>query len=226
MRSISVLLLVCVLFFSAHVAHAAFRAEGVVAVLSFKDKQAGQELIFLSDLERYRLFFEPYAQDFSQNLNSIEAAPEEKAFRERLDQVIHQRIFEQEALRFSIKKPEEKVVEARLRLVRARFKNEADFQKALQQTGLLLSELQGDIVRFLWVEQLIQERIREFIFIGPRAIETYYLNHLEQFIGQPLEIIEMNVRTILSKEKEDSKKKAYLKRLKEKVVMEILLNEE
>lgn len=197
--------------------------EAVLAVITFENGTPKREVIYFSDLERYRLFFETL-QDKSLAVQEVTTLNKKDQLTRRRDAVIHQKLFEREAQRFAIKKPTEPEVAEALTRIRQRFQDEADFARALNQGGLRLSSLKEEIVQYLWVEKLIRERIQEFIFIGPKAIETYQLNHLDAFIGQGIETIEKKITQILSREKEIEKKKSYLKRLKEKVQIEFIFN--
>ena len=193
--------------------------EGVVAIVSTNKSKPGQEVLFLSDLERYRLFFEHASEGLSQK--NIEG----EGLSESLNRVIAQKFFKQEALRFVLEAPTEKEIEAQLEVIRQRFTHDDDFQDALQQAGLTLPELKDEVLDFLWVEKLIKERIREFIFISPKEVVTYYLDHPEAFPGSSFEASETEIEQILSKKKEEIKKSAYLNRIKEKGKIKILLEE-
>ncbi|GEM_PF-1952359 len=193
--------------------------EAVLAVISSENGEPYRELVYLSDLERYRLFFEP-PEDKTPTLNKA------AQFIQRRDALIHQKLFEREARRFAIKKPTESEVAARLAGIRQRFQNNTDFEQALNQAGWDLPELKAEIVKALWVEKLIRERIQEFIFISPKAVENYQLNHLDAFIGQEMQVIEAKIIQILRRQKETEKKRAYLNRLKEKVRIEWTFNTE
>lgn len=200
--------------------------EAVVAVITFeKNTETVRKIIYLSDLERYRLFFET-SEDRTSGLQKNTTLDKTHEFTRRRNAVIHQRLFRREALRFAIKKPTEAEVVAALAHTRLRFQDKIDFENALQQSALNLSKLKEEITLYLWVEKLIRERIQEFIFIGPKAIKTYYLNHLDVFVGQRIEVTEKKITEILSREKEVKKKKTYLKRLKEKAQIEFIFSGE
>lgn len=198
--------------------------EAVVAVLSFEKGEPLQKVIYLSDLERHRLFFEGSENTIVDTQDST-TTNKTRIFVRRRDAVIDQEIFLREALRFAIKKPEGEEVLAALKNIRQRFQTETHFESALQKSALSLSALKAKITLYLWVDQLLQERIKEFIFIVPKAVDTYYLDHLEIFIGQEIESIETKITKILRRKKEVEKKEIYLKRLKEKVRIEFMLSD-
>ncbi len=200
--------------------------EGLVAILTFEgeDSRGGplQEVLFFSDLERYRLFFEPHKDENTPNRDK----EKNEVYLERLDTLIRQKLLEPEAVRFIPQKPTEKEVENHLVLIRKRFKNEVAFKDALQSVGFDLPELKVEILRFLWVQKLIQERIVEFIFIRPREVNAYYLEHQKDYTGRPFEEIEKDIEALLSRKKQKLKIEAYVARLKEKIKIEVMLKEE
>lgn len=228
MRPASLLFLSILLLFSPLNVQGEALVEGVAAIITFNPgdtrRAPVREVLFFSDVARYRLFFD-----------SRKAGTEEKTqngragghglWLECLNDVIGQKLLEPEAARFVFKKPTDKEVEAHLLLIRQRFENEAAFQNALLQTGFLLAELKEETHKFLWVQSLIKERISEFIFVSPKEIVAYYLEHLKAYAGKPFEAIEKNIEGILAKEKERIKKTDYIHRLKEKVKIEMILKE-
>lgn len=205
-------------------AQAEVLVEAVIAVLNFESGTPQRKVIYFSDLERHRLFFEG-PKNAKIDAQDDRANNKTSAFKRRRDAVIHQTLFLREALRFAIKKPGEQEVLAALQNIRQRFQTEAYFENALQKSALSLPELEEEIALHLWVGKLLQERIQAFIFISPKAIELYQLNHLNAFIGEPIETIEKKITKILSHQKEIEKKQVYLKRLKEKVGIEFILSE-
>lgn len=171
------------------------------------------EIVFLSDLQRYRLFFEP-----------LEKKTEGPAdLEKRLESVINQRLLRKEARRFVQEGPSEQEVDQRLKLIRQRFKEEPAFLQALNQTGFSLEGLREEIGGELWVERLLQERIQSFIFITPRQVEQYYQGHSEAFKGKKLAEAEPAIRKRLTEEREALKTKEYLARLREHADIQINL---
>lgn len=183
--------------------------EGVVAVITSKGRNPIREIIFYSDLERHRLFFAPSA--------------EKSDPAQRLNQVIEQRLLRPEARRFILEKPKLEAVKTRLVQIQNRFENNLAFENALRQTGLSEMELETEIRENLWVEQLLDERIKGFIFISPKVIEEYFQNHPDLFSGQTLAESIEGIETFLIAEKESQKKTEYLKRIKAKAKINILL---
>ncbi|MFQ5949292.1 MAG: hypothetical protein ACE5J1_01235 [Nitrospiria bacterium] len=172
------------------------------------------QIILLSDIKRYQLFFEPPEERGSDS---------KTARLRRLDQLIHHQLLRAEARRFVLEGPSQEEVAARLRSVRQRFKHKRGFQKAMDQTGLQVEKLKEEIREHLWVESLIRERIEAFIFIDPKAVEQYYRKHAEAFDGKKLETVAPDIRKILIDEKEAGKKREYLTRLRSQADIEIRL---
>lgn len=171
------------------------------------------EIVFLSDLQRYRLFFEP---------------PEKKGeatadLSKTLEAVIRQRLLRKEAHRFILEGPSGEETDRRLKQVRQRFKDEPAFQRVLDQTGFSLEELKEEIQGELWVERLLQERIQSFIFITPRQVEQYYQGNAEEFKGKKLPEVEPVIRKRLTEEREALKTREYLARLREHADIQINL---
>ncbi len=201
------------------------RVEAVVAVLNFETGKADKVVIYLSDLERYRLFFEGPENTTIKDQNNP-AANKSAGFIRLRDAVIAKELFLREALRFATKKPDPPEILAGLKDLRQRFQTEAAFEQALKESALNLPELKEETALHLWINQLLQERIKDFIFISPKAIESYHLSHLNDFIGKEIKVIETQITFILSAKKEVEKIETYLKRLKEKVQIEFILKED
>lgn len=172
-----------------------------------------EEIIFLSDLQRYHLFFGPVER---------KGVPSDDPL-ETLNAVIDHRLLRKEARRFVVEGPSGEEVEQRLKSIRQRFKNESDFLRALDRTGFSLDEFKGEIREQLWVERLIQERIQSFIFITPRQVEQYYQEHAGEFSGRKLDEVEPKIRKVLTEEKEAAKMKDYLARLRAQAAIQINL---
>ncbi|MFQ5588785.1 MAG: hypothetical protein ACE5F7_08090 [Nitrospiria bacterium] len=206
--------------------------EGVAAIITMNPDDVKRppvrEVLFISDLERYRLFFEPLREESVQTGRRDSDAGDKKksAWMRRLDDVIGQKLLEPEAARFILTPPTEKEVEDYLLFIRQRFQSEDVFQNALRQSGLVIPELKAEIHRFLRVQTLIKERISEFIFINPKEVVAYYLEHLKDYLGRPFEDIEKDIERILAQKKERLRKTAYINRLKEKVRIERLLKKD
>lgn len=172
------------------------------------------QILFLSDLQRHRLFFEPAEKEDG-------TGPDQK---ERLDRLIEHRLFLAEAHRFVLQGPSDKEIDDRLNQVRKRFKTDQAFQEALRQTGFSLEALKEEVRARLWVEKLIQERIQFFIFITPQEIERYRREHPEDFKDKKPEEAEPEIRAILTREKESVKRREYLGRLRSRAEIQINLN--
>ena len=171
------------------------------------------EIVFLSDLQRYRLFFEPLEKKQEDPVDSVKS----------LEAVIARRLLRKEARRFILEGPSEEEVDQRLKSIRQRFKEESAFLRALNQTGFSLEELKEEVRGELWVERLLQERIQSFIFITPRQVEQYYQGHSEAFKGKKLAEVEPAIRKRLTEEREGLKTKEYLTRLREHADIQINL---
>lgn len=164
-------------------------------------------IIFLSDLDRYQAFFN--------------GAAESGDLKKTLDRVVDHRLLGAEAHRFVFQGPTDAEVEQRLRKVRERFKSDADFQGALQRTGLSPEELKEEVREQLWVERLLQERIDSFIFVSPKEVTRYYQEHGAEFGEKRQEEVEPLIRKKLGDEKRASKEKEYLARLRSRAELQV-----
>jgi peptidyl-prolyl cis-trans isomerase SurA len=173
------------------------------------------EIVFLSDLQRYQLFFEPLEK-------KEEAA---RGILKTLDSVVNQRLLRKEARRFVLQGPSEEEINQRSKVIRERFKNEAAFSHALDQTGFSLEAFKEEIRNTLWAEKLIQDRIQSFIFIAPRQVERYYQDHAEEFREKSLKEVEPKIQKILTEEREVLKTREYLARLRERAEIQINLTD-
>ncbi len=203
------LFIAILVFFPAPTLYADEIVEGIAATVKTIGRKPIREIIFYSDIDRYRLFFQPELEKATPPI--------------QLNAVIDQRLFRHEARRFILDGPSSEALEKQLDVIRARFENEIDFKKALNETGMNLDELKKEVREYLWVEMLLEERIKEFIFISPNAIETYYQKHAQHFEGKALEAVEKSIEATLIKEKEILKKNEYLQRLKTNAEIHIFL---
>ncbi|MFQ5543890.1 MAG: hypothetical protein ACE5FY_06015 [Nitrospiria bacterium] len=184
--------------------------EGIAAVVTIDHRKSIRKVIFLSDLDRYRLFFETPTAIKTSSLD-------------RLNHVINHVLLLSDAKRFILNGPTQASVMARFSLIKKRFKDTRSFHEAIEQTGMTVNVLKELLLEYLWVEQLIQERIKDFIFVGQRAVEDYYRKHPDDFSGRAFEEVEPVIRAILIEEKRKIKQNEYLKRLVSKARIEIIL---
>lgn len=202
---VSCLILLC----SAYPIRAEETTEGIAAIVTIKNREPIRHVIFFSDIERYRLFFAP----------SIEKAN----LSNQLTEVIHRRLLRPEAKRFILNGPTPDAVDKKFHEIRTRFQNDDAFEQALLQTGLIEAEFKEEIRHHLWIEQLLNERIKEFIFVSPKSIDAYFHEHPELFDGRSLDAVKKRIEAFLKMEKETLKKTEYLKRLKIKADITILM---
>jgi len=200
-----IFLVVCLMIFPA-VLSAGEPVERIAAVVN-------GEIVFLSDLQRHRFFFEPLEKE-GEASNDLQKA---------LDAVIHHRLLLKEARRFVLQGPTEEEIDQRLKSIRRRFKTELALVQALNQAGFSLEEFKEEIREYLWVERLIQERIQSFIFITPRQVEQYYQGHPQEFKDKKLVEVEPKIRKFLIEERETLKTREYLARLREHADIQINL---
>lgn len=209
MQSHKRLISILILLFFVYPVLAEETVEGIAAIVTLKNREPIRDVIFFSDIERYRLFFAP----------SIEKTD----LSNQLTEVIHHRLLRPEAKRFILNGPTPDAVEEKFQKIQTRFQNAKAFEQALLQTGLIEDEFKEEIRDYLWVEQLLKERVKEFIFISPKSIETYFYKHPELFDEKSLDDVKERIEAFLTMEKETQKKTEYLKRLKTKADIKVLM---
>jgi len=94
--------------------------------------------------------------------------------REVLDNLIAQALRYRDVERFGAQDISKDTIEARLRVIQARFASPAAFDTALAHAELTLDEFRALIKRQLQVEAYVQERFSPLIFVSSDEIDQYY----------------------------------------------------
>jgi len=94
--------------------------------------------------------------------------------REVLDNLIAQALRYRDVERFGAQDISKDTIEARLRVIQARFPDQAAFDAALAHAELTLDEVRALIKRQLQVEAYVQERFSPLIFVSSDEIDQYY----------------------------------------------------
>jgi len=187
--------LVCgILLMGLSATHAfAVLAEQIVAVVN------GQ-LLFHTDILRNQTFFEE--------------GPD-------VENLVNYKLLLLEAKQFVLSPPQEDAVDLSLKALQKKFQDAHAFENALKETGFTLEDLRREILDRLWVKQLLQDRITFFIFITDEEVGQYYQQRQSDFAQKTLEEVEESIRAILEKEKEETRIKEYLARIKSQANIEI-----
>ena len=140
-----------------------------------------------------------------QQPNQGEAA---EAFRRRvLDGLIEERLRFHEIDRFGFEQVPVDEIERNVAKIRARFADEAAFQKALKEVGLDAKKLRQLVARQLLVLTYVDERLGPRVFVGLDDVNRYYREVLTPEMkrrGQPVppvEDVRDDIREVLKQQK-------------------------
>jgi peptidyl-prolyl cis-trans isomerase SurA len=129
-------------------------------------------------------------------------------FRRRvLDGLIDQRLQFHEIDRFNFQQAPVDDIQKRVAEIRARYPDDAAFQKALKEVGLDVKSLRQLVARQLLVLTYVDERLGSRVFVGPDDINRYYREVLTpemQKRGQPvppLADVREDIREVLKQQK-------------------------
>ena len=144
-------------------------------------------------------------------------------FRRRvLDELIEQRLQFHEIDRFGFEQVPVDEIQKRVAAIRARFPNEAAFQKALKEVGLDPKGLRQLVTRQLLVLTYVDERLGPSVFVTPDDVNRYYRDVLGpemQKRGQaapPLDQVREDIRETLKQQKMTAQMESWTKGLREK----------
>jgi len=144
-------------------------------------------------------------------------------FRRRvLDELIEQRLQFHEIDRFGFEQVPVDEIKRRVDIIRARFPDEAAFQKALKEVGLDTKGLRQLVARQLLVLTYVDERLGPSVFVTPDDVNRYYRDVLVpemQKRGQPappLDQVREDIRETLKQQKMTAQMESWTKGLREK----------
>jgi len=151
-----------------------------------------EEIITISELDelvepisdQYRARFGE--SELSQKINQVRA--------DILDQMVNDKLIQQEAGRCQIKAGEDEVDQAIERL-KARFSSKEEFEEAMLAQGTTLEDLREKYRSELMVMKLMDREVRSKVSVSQSEVEAYYDEHKDQ-MREPEEI---KVRHILIK---------------------------
>ncbi len=144
-------------------------------------------------------------------------------FRRRvLDGLIDQRLQFHEIDRFNFEQAPVDDIQKRVAEIRARFPDEASFQKALKEVGLDPKSLRQLVARQLLVLTYVDERLGSRVFVGPDDINRYYRDVLTpemQKRGQPVPAlvdVREDIREVLKQQKMTQEMTTWTRDLRER----------
>jgi hypothetical protein len=143
--------------------------------------------------------------------------------KQALESLIARELLYQEAGKRGIKVPE-KVVAEEVGKLRKQFSSEAEFNTTLGKMGLTELAVRSQIERGMAVQRFIDDEFTKKVRVSEAEIGSYYEGHRDD-LKEPLASAREKIRQILLREEATSNLTLYLKRLREKAVVEILLEE-
>jgi len=139
-----------------------------------------------------------------------------------LDELIEQRLQFHEIDRFGFEQVPVDEIQRRVAAIRARFPDEAAFQRALKEVGLDPKGLRQLVTRQLLVLTYVDERLGPSVFVTPDDVNRYYRDVLGpemQKRGQaapPLDQVREDIRETLKQQKMTAQMESWTKGLREK----------
>jgi hypothetical protein len=125
--------------------------------------------------------------------------------RSALDALINRQMELTEVNRYQPPEPPVQTVERRLSAVRARFSTEADFDRALAQSGLTIDQLRGRLRNDERIGSYLDQRFGAGLQVSDDDLVAYYRSHEGQFtrdgVLRPFRDVRDEVRASLINEK-------------------------
>jgi len=157
------------------------------------------------------------------NKKSPDPAESARNKKQALEKLITRELLYQEAGKRGIKVPE-KVVNEEMDKLKKQFSKEAEFNTTLGKMGLSEPAVRAQIERGMAVQLFIDDEFTKKVRVSEDEIGSYYERHRDD-LKEPLASAREKIRQVLQREEASKKLTPYLKRLREKAVVEILLEE-
>jgi parvulin-like peptidyl-prolyl isomerase len=143
--------------------------------------------------------------------------------KQALESLIARELLYQEAGKRGIKVPK-KIVNEEVDKLRKQFSGEDEFNTTLGKMGLSEPAVRSQIERGMAVQRFIDDEFTKKVRVSEDEIASYYEGHRND-LKEPLASATEKIRQTLRREEATRKLTLYLKRLREKAVVEILLEE-
>ena len=150
----------------------------------------------------------------------VESARDRK---QALESLIARELLYQEAGKRGIKIPE-KAVNEEVDKLKKQFSGEDEFNTTLGKMGLSEPSVRAQIERGMAVQRFIDDEFTKKVRVSEDEIGSYYEGHRND-LKEPLASATEKIRQTLRREEATRMLTLYLKRLREKAVVEILLEE-
>lgn len=122
------------------------------------------------------------------------------AEREALDQLINQALILEDAVRFNIEVPVG-AVQRGIDQLAARLPGPDGLERFLARHDLDRAALEERLAREVLLGRFLDRRIGLLVFVSPDEVQRYYEANRGRFGGAPLEAVEAEIRTLLSRVK-------------------------
>lgn len=143
--------------------------------------------------------------------------------KQALESLIARELLYQEAGKRGIKIPE-KAVNEEVDKLKKQFSGEDEFNTTLGKMGLSEPTVRAHIERGMAVQRFIDDEFTKKVRVSEDEIGSYYESHRND-LKEPLTSATEKIRQTLRREEATRKLTLYLKRLREKALVEILLEE-
>ena len=157
------------------------------------------------------------------NKNSSDPAESTRDRKRALENLIARELLYQETGKRGIKVPE-KVVNEEVGKLKEQFSKEAEFNTTLGKMGLSEPAIMAQVERGIAVQRLIDDEFTKKVRVSDDQIAFYYESHRKDF-KEPLASAREKIRQVLQREEAAKMVTTYLKLLRAKAVVEILLEE-
>lgn len=167
---LSSFLLAVIIFFLP--LYAADVVDRIVAVVN-------DDVITQSELEESML---PFVADYKVRYGEEDLKDKiDEARQDALNRLIEERLILQEAKKRKITVAEEEI-EERLQRIRSRFRDEEEFSRTLEESGVTIQKLKQRYEEQIMMKKLVTELINIKVRITPTQIAAYYNSHKDDFI--------------------------------------------
>ena len=109
--------------------------------------------------------------------------------RQLLERMVEDRLILQAAKDAGLK-PDEKMVEDRIREIKARAGSELAFNMALKQQGISLSDLRQKFKNQLLIFMEVQREVRSKVQVSPKEVTEYYEAHPDEFVDTESAVVD------------------------------------
>lgn len=191
------------------------------AVLEQIAAVVNDDIIFLTDVERYLVLFAP--PEIRLPINSPLPAADSDPVKSALQEVINERLLVVEAKRFGVDPPSEAETGQAVEKLRERFSSDEEFQDTLRRLGSSPEGLREEIRSRLLVDRFIDQRIRYFIFVTPEDVERYYRERQDEFGQKSLESVRERIQMEITEQRLRIRRQDYLTRLRARAVIRVNL---